>query len=75
MAIPKITPITEPIENYEYKYCKFTVDGPIATFMWSDPPVRNAYNVRSWEGLHNAVARVREDDDIRVLVITGDPEG
>jgi hypothetical protein len=75
MAAKKVTPITSPIPNYEYKFCKFKVDGPVATFMWSDPPVRNAYNRRSWEGLHNAVAEVRENDDIRVLVVTGDPEG
>jgi len=63
------------IPDYEFKYCKYKEDGPVATFTWSDPPVRNAYNVRSWEGFNQAVDRVRENDDIRVLVITGDPEG
>ena len=75
MAISKFTPITSPVPDYEYRLCKFEVDGPVATFTWSDPPVRNAYNNRSWEGFHNAIATVREDDDIRVLVVTGDPEG
>jgi len=63
------------LKDYKFEYCKFNVDGPIATFMWSDPPVRNAYNLRSWEGFHQAVERVRDEDDIRVLIITGDPEG
>lgn len=75
MALRKLASITIPIKGYKYEYCKFKVDGPIATFMFSDPRARNAYNKKTWEGLHNAVATVREDDDIRVLVITGDPEG
>jgi enoyl-CoA hydratase/carnithine racemase len=63
------------IPDYEFKYCKYWEDPPIATFMWSDPAVRNAYNVRSWEGFNQAYERVRDNDDIRVLVVTGDPEG
>ncbi len=66
---------TNIVPDYEFKFCKFKVEGPVATFMWSDPPVRNAYNVRAWEGFNQAVDRVFEDDDIRVLVLTGDPEG
>jgi enoyl-CoA hydratase/carnithine racemase len=43
--------------------------------MFSDPPVRNAYNEKTWEGFNQAYERVRDNDDIRVLVLTGDPEG
>ena len=63
------------IENYQYKDCFFEVDGPIATFTISNPSARNAYSRLTWEGLVNAVQLCRENDDIRVLVLTGDPAG
>lgn len=65
----------KPSEGYKYEYCKFIVEKPIATFMVSNPAARNSYRMKTWEGLSNAVQIVREDDDIRVLVVTGDPEG
>lgn len=63
------------IENYQYRDCFFEVDGPIATFTISNPSARNAYSRLTWEGLFNAVQVCRERDDIRVLVLTGDPAG
>lgn len=63
------------IPGYQYVDCKFTVDGPIATFMWSNPRYRNAYSMKSHEGLQNCIAEIKENDDIGVLVMTGDPEG
>lgn len=67
--------MVEVIKNYKYKECFFEVDGPIATFTISNPAARNAYSQVTWEGLFNAVATVRADDKIRVLVLTGDPAG
>jgi len=43
--------------------------------MVSNPRARNAYSMKTWEGLDNVVQILREDDDFRALVITGDPEG
>jgi len=65
----------QPIKDYEYEYCKFDGTAPVATFMFSNLSRRNALHTKTTEGLENAVQVVRENDDIRVLVITGDPEG
>jgi len=65
----------EPIKDYKYQDCIFKVDGPVATFMFSAPPYRNSATPLAYEGLHNAIATIRDDDDVRVLVVTGDPEG
>jgi enoyl-CoA hydratase/carnithine racemase len=70
-----MTEVPKASEGYEYEVCKFTVEKPIATFMISNPRARNSYTMKTWEGLSNAIQVVRDDDDIRVLVITGDPEG
>lgn len=63
------------VPDYEFKYCTYEEDGPVGTFTFSDPPSRNAYNNKSWEGFNQALIRVRDNDDIRCLVITGDPAG
>jgi len=60
---------------YEYEDCIFTVKDHIATFTLNRPERRNAFGGKIGEGLRNAVEEVRRDDDIRVLVITGTPEG
>jgi len=65
----------EPIKDYKYQDCIFKVDGPVATFMFSNPTARNSGTGLAYEGLYNAVATIKENDDIRVLVVTGDPEG
>ncbi len=65
----------EAVKDYQYTDCIFKVDGPIATFMFSNPDARNAGSMYSREGFRNAVHVVRETDDIRVLVVTGDPAG
>lgn len=63
------------IPGYKYEYCKFDNGVPVATFMWSQPRIRNALHVKGMEGLENAIQVARENDDIRVFVMTGDPEG
>ncbi len=65
----------EPIKDYRYRDCIFKVNGAVATFMFSNPAARNSGTPLTYEGLYNAVATIRENDDIRVLVITGDPAG
>ena len=65
----------EPIKDYQYRDCILKVDGPIATFMFSNPTARNSSTALMYEGLYNAVASIKENDEIRVLVVTGDPEG
>jgi len=64
-----------PIKDYKYEYCKFDGAAPVATFMFSNPSRRNAVHLKTTEGLENAIQVIRENDDIRVLVLTGDPEG
>src|SRR6185369_13243225 len=50
---------------------RFSVDGPIATLILSDPPA-NAYSYEMMQELDAAVLRARMDDEVHVLVITGD---
>jgi enoyl-CoA hydratase/carnithine racemase len=61
--------------TYEYQDCIFKKEGHIATFMLNRPERRNAFSRNIGEGLKNAIEDVRADSDIRVLVITGNPEG
>ncbi len=67
--------MTEVIKDFVYRDCKFEINGPVATFTISNPAARNAYSKQTWEGMFNAAQVVREDDSIKVLVLTGDPEG
>jgi len=60
---------------YKYKDCTLTKKDHIATFTLNRPERRNAFSTKIGEGLRMAVEDVRADDDVRVLVITGNPEG
>lgn len=60
---------------YKYEDCIFTKKDHVATFTLNRPERRNAYSRKMGEGLKNAIEDVRADNDIRVLVITGVPEG
>lgn len=59
----------------KYEDCTFVVKDHIATFTLNRPERRNAFSPGIREGLKSAVEEVRTNDDIRVLVITGNPEG
>lgn len=63
------------VKDYRYEDCFLKMDGPIATFVMSNPQARNAGSMKMREGFMNAIQVVRDTDDIRVLVVTGDPEG
>lgn len=59
----------------KYKYDIFKKEGHIATFILNRPEVRNAFCEQTGEELTAAVDDVKEDSEIRVLVITGSEEG
>ena len=67
--------MSRAVKGYQYQDCIFEVDGRVATFIQSNPAARNAGTGKMREGFINALQAVRENDDIRVLVLTGDPEG
>lgn len=60
---------------HKYEDCTFSKKDHVATFTLNRPERRNAFSPKIREGLLNAVEDVRTNDDIRVLVITGNPEG
>ena len=49
----------------------YTVEGPIARIMLNRPEVLNAYNTAMRDDLTEALSAVRDDADLRVLVLTG----
>lgn len=63
------------VKDYKYEDCIFKMDGPVATFLISNPQARNAGSMKMREGFMNAIQVVRDTDDVRVLVVSGDPEG
>jgi len=67
--------MSRALKDYKYVDCFFKVEGRVATFTMSNPAARNAGTMKMREGMFNAIQTVRENDDIRVLVLTGDPEG
>ncbi|RLK59531.1 enoyl-CoA hydratase/isomerase family protein [Actinokineospora cianjurensis] len=48
-----------------------TSDGPVATLVIDRAAKKNAISYRMWAAIPGIAARVRADDDVRVLVITG----
>jgi len=49
----------------------FELDGPIARITLNRPAVLNAYNVAMRDELTEALSAVRDDSDVRVLVLAG----
>jgi len=54
-----------------YKAIKYSVSGGIATIRLNRPDQRNALDLVMRAEIGQAVAAVRDDDDIRVLLLTG----
>jgi enoyl-CoA hydratase/carnithine racemase len=54
-----------------YSNLIYSVAGSIATIVINRPSVRNALNAATFEDLRTAFKQVREDFDVRVVIITG----
>lgn len=59
----------------DYKDIVFTKSDGVATITLNRPDVLNAYGVRMGEELAAAVADVKRDDEVRVLILTGTGRG
>src|SRR5215210_1099097 len=57
-------------ENYEH--LRRTDDGPIATLALARPEARNALNAALIEEITRCFGELAEDDDVRVVVLTGE---
>lgn len=58
-------------EFMNYKYLKFGVENKIATITLNRPEKLNAWNDEIKDGLNNILLECDEDDEVRVIVITG----
>ena len=49
----------------------FEKEGSIGVITFNRPEVRNALNRAVFQALHEALSKVRNDDDVRVVILTG----
>ena len=54
----------------EGKILKSVTDG-VGIVTFNNPEKRNAMSIEMWEGLGEALIELREDDDVRVVILTG----
>jgi enoyl-CoA hydratase len=54
----------------EGKILKATADG-VGVVTFNNPQKRNAMSIEMWEGLGSALTELREDETIRVVILTG----
>ena len=52
------------------KILKSVTDG-VGIVTFNNPEKRNAMSIEMWEGLGQALIELREDDDVRVVILTG----
>jgi enoyl-CoA hydratase/carnithine racemase len=64
-------PDRSQLEVAEYEQLLYQVSDGVATVTLNRPEQRNALSARLLEELVDAVLRVRDDDEVRVLVLTG----
>jgi enoyl-CoA hydratase/3-hydroxyacyl-CoA dehydrogenase len=58
-------------EPWPLRDVKLEIEGPIAIITMNRPQAMNALNTKVWAELKEAIARVREDKTVRVVLITG----
>ena len=56
----------------DYNSIKFSVNEGVATICLNRPDVFNAFNEEQSFEMQSALKAVKKDDDVRVLVITGE---
>lgn len=54
----------------EGKILKAAIDG-VGIVTFNNPDKRNAMSIEMWEGLGAALTELRDDDDVRVVILTG----
>ena len=59
----------------EFDSLKLSIDKKVATIAFSRPEVMNAFNTQQIVDLKEATEIVKNDSDIRVLVLTGEGKG
>ncbi|GAB2663265.1 enoyl-CoA hydratase-related protein [Saccharopolyspora gloriosae] len=56
----------------DYEEIRYEIDGPVATISLNRPQARNGYTVRMADELAAAFDRADRDEDVRVVVFTGE---
>ncbi len=64
------TPAQDQDSYAEGKILKSVVDG-VGIVTFNNPDKRNAMSIEMWEGLGTALIELREDDAVRVVILTG----
>ena len=59
-------------EPWTLRQVKLEVDGPLAIITMNRPEARNALNGQVLAELKEVLAKVREDEAVRVVIITGE---
>ncbi len=78
-AFERLTPVWDEEGRAQYRPLTrvaaapivYEKDGPIATISLNRPAVLNAYNVAMRDGLFEALAAVRDDPEVRAVVLRG----
>jgi len=63
-------PATSQKSFADGKILKSTTDG-VGIITFNNPEKRNAMSIEMWEGLGAALIELREDDNVRVVILTG----
>ncbi|GLH81054.1 enoyl-CoA hydratase [Bradyrhizobium sp. SSBR45G] len=63
--------ISEPPTAFAEGKILLTVDDRVGIITFNNPDKRNAMSLEMWEGLGQALTALRDDADIRVVVLTG----
>ena len=58
-----------------FEQIRYTTDGPVATITLARPDKLNAYTAIMGIELAAAIRQAGEDDDVRVIVLTGEGRG
>ncbi|HLJ01091.1 MAG TPA: enoyl-CoA hydratase [Bradyrhizobium sp.] len=64
------TPATNQTSLAEGKILKSITDG-VGIITFNNPDKRNAMSIEMWEGLGQALSELRDDDHVRVVILTG----
>ena len=59
----------------EFEKIKFEKEGSLATITLNRPGKLNAFTTAMWQELPRLIKTVQDDDDIRVLILTGSGKG
>ncbi|MGC2781230.1 MAG: enoyl-CoA hydratase [Bradyrhizobium sp.] len=63
--------ISDPPTAFAEGKMLMTIDGHVGIITFNNPGKRNAMSLEMWEGLGQALTALRDDPEIRVVVLTG----